>query len=741
MMKKLLALLICAVMLFSCHSVAFAAEGSAQLYKIYDSDMLFEQEKDAVFAGEAPAGSIISVLLLDSDNNIIRDGITIADENGKFTVSFVAPKGSFTEYNVVLYCNNVAFAKLERVVFGELWLASGQSNMMYPLSQSLTGSKDFENGVKQSKWIRAMVSEAYAADGKVSVTPHEDIPDANWITGEDMLIYGVSAVGFFFAEELLHELDMPIGLLNISLGGTSIGTWLSREAIDSDEAVKNDFADKYISAESWVENNVNYSTDITVNYNLRMEAVKHFRPSGIVWYQGETDIMLGWSPERYARAFDLFQRSYTELFKYEDGLMPIIFTQLAPYFYSENGGWKLPEWNFALSGLQKASPESRAMVTINDLPATYIPAAGPIHPEHKEEIGDRMAASAIDMLYSPDSTFTAASLETAEIRGGSIYATLTNIAEGIKSDGTPDGFAICGSNGVYVKAEAEIVSENTVRIWADSVASPVSASYGYSVSNGNANLYSVKNGKKFMPVSLFVTDPTYSEQFWVEKPWAECESDTVWHYNNEQNTGNYASWIANNADITFNSANAFSGNGGMNIKSDGGSFTVSPMRIYADDFNPSNFWDVETRLNNYGTVSFYVRNNGTADISFDGLKLYENKALWYSPADCSTNQPESVIPADGEWHLITLNLDRLCLWGNECGILYANDKLTDVNDIVFCFSGENADISLDHIRFTPETNEEVNRFDVNIANADNIFEYISAFFVTLIGAIANLFNA
>ena len=159
------------------------------------------------------------------------------------------------------------------------------------------------------------------------------------------------------------------------------------------------------------------------------------------------------------------------------------------------------------------------------------------------------------------------------------------------------------------------------------------------------------------------------------------------------------------------------------------------------NFNPSNFWDVETRFNNYGTVSFYVRNNGTADISFDGLKLYENKALWYSPADCSTNQPESVIPADGEWHLITLNLDRLCLWGNECGILYENDKLTDVNDIVFCFSGENADISLDHIRFTPETNEEVNRFDVNIANADNVFEYISAFFVTLIGAIANLFNA
>lgn len=738
MKKKIIALLLSICVLFSCTATAFAAESEAKLLKIYDNDMLFEQEKDAVFAGYAPAGSVVSVLLLDGNDNIIRSGISSADTNGKFTVSFVAPEGSFTEYTVVLYCDNVAFAVLDRVVFGELWLASGQSNMQYPLSQALSSIDDWKNSVKQSKWIRALVSDTYAADGKVSVTPREDIPDANWITGEDPGIYGMSAVGFFFAEELLEELNMPIGILNISLGGTSIATWLSREAIDGDEQVRNDFTSDYIPVEKWVDTNVNYSSDMTVNYNLRMEAVKHFRPSGIVWYQGETDIMLSWSPERYARAFDLYQRSYTELFEYEDGLMPIVFTQLAPYYYSANGSWELPEWNRALADLQKARPESRAMVSINDLPGTYIPEAGPIHPGHKEEIGDRMADCAVNMLYGGNATYTAASLESAEIRDGSIYATLTNVAEGIKADGTPDGFAICGNDGVYIKAEAEIVSANTVRIWSDSVENPVSASYGYCVSNGNANLYSVKDGEKFMPVSLFVTDPTYNEQYWIEKPWADCESDTVWHYNNEQDTGNYTSWISVNADITFNFANAYSGGNGMNIKANGNTFYVSPSRIYK---NSTTFRDVETCFKNYGTVSFYVRNNGTADISFDGLKLYENQALWFSPADTATNQPESVIPADGEWHLITLNLDKLCLWGNECGILYANDKLGDINDIVFCFSGENADVSLDHIRFTPVTDEEVNRFDVNMANADNIFEYISAFFVTVIGAVAKLFNA
>ena len=740
MKKKFIALFLGICILLTCTVPVLASQAQAELLKIYGDDMLFEQEKDAVFAGKAPAGSTVSAELFAADGSLAASAETVTDEKGEFTVSFAAPKGSFEEYTVILKCNGTEFDTLNRVVFGELWLASGQSNMQYPLSQALSAIEDFENGAKQSKWIRAMVSDTYSAHGKVSVTPHGDIPDAVWITGENPAIYGVSAVGFFFAEELLEELDMPIGILNISLGGTSIATWLSREAIDGDEQVRKDFTDDYISVEGWVDSDINYSADMTVNYNLRIEAVRHFRPSGVVWYQGETDIMLNWSPERYARAFDLYQRSYTELFEYEDGLMPVIYTQLAPYYYSTDGGWALPEWNFALADWQKAQPDSRAMVTINDLPGTYIPAAGPIHPGHKEEIGDRMAECAINMLYGGSAIHTAASLDFAEIRNGSIYATLTNVADGIESDGTPDGFAICGENGVYVKAEAELVSENTVRIWSDSIENPVSATYGYCVSNGNANLYSVKDGEKYMPVSLFVTDPTYGTQYWIEKPWTECESAEIWRYNNEQQTGYFPGWTVGNAEISFNSADAYSGSNGMNIKADSGSFTVAPLRNYTDRFEPDTFWDVENCFENYGTISFYVRNNGTSDITFDGLKIYKNKALWYSPADCSTNQPESVIPADGEWHLVTLNLDKLCLWGNECGILFSNDNLDSVGDFVFCFSGENADISFDHIRFTPETDEEINRFEINIANADSILEYISAFFVTVIGAVAKLFN-
>lgn len=153
MKKKVIALLLSICILFSCTATAFAAETGAELYKIYDDDMLFEQEKDAVFAGKAPAGSTVSAELFGADGNSMTFGEAVTDSDGIFTVSFVAPKGGFEEYTVVLKCNSVEFDSLERVVFGELWLAGGQSNMMYPLGQALSAREDFENGVKQSKWI------------------------------------------------------------------------------------------------------------------------------------------------------------------------------------------------------------------------------------------------------------------------------------------------------------------------------------------------------------------------------------------------------------------------------------------------------------------------------------------------------------------------------------------------------------------------------------------------------------
>lgn len=746
MIKKLIAVMLALTGMLAVSPCAFAQESQPKLYTFYGDGMLFKQNEDAVISGTGKGGSVITSELHNAENAIVANGETKVKDDGTFAVAFTAPSGGYDEYKIVLKADGKEFSTLNNVVFGELWLASGQSNMQYPLAQAKNGRDMYANAEKLNKWLRVLlVPDIPAYKGSkalVPADPQKDIPGAAWVTGENPAVYSMSAVAYYFAEEMLKELDMPVGILNIPLGGTPIATWISREAIDGDAQVKNDLASsgEYIEKSAWNEAEADVYRDMTANYNLKVEALRHFRLSGMVWYQGESDIMLGSNGERYARAFDLMQRSYTELFEHKNGLLPIVYTQLAAFYYSDNG-LNLADMNIAFADIQKQRPESRAVVSISDVPITYLPEAGVIHPESKEDVGDRMAFAAKGLVYGKYDDYTAATVKSAEIKDGSVYVTLDNVGSGIAANGsTLYGFAVCGKEGVYVQANAEIISSDTVRVWSESVPNPVSASYAYCVNNQRANLYSTHGGELIMPVSPFVTDKSVGTHYFIDKIWADCNDAKIWHTENDEFSMLYDSWSAEKAAVSVNAENAFSGSGGLSVKAESKSFSVSPVLTCEKNGKTQQFFDSDADYSGYGRVSFYIRNNGNADVTFEGMKLYKNSLVWYSPAVAGTNEPQTVIPADGEWHCITLDLNSLYLFGNECGATYSNDKLDEVKNIKLCFSSDGeADVSLDQIRFAPSTENVGTRFDVSLKNADNFVEILSAMAVTVIGLFAKLF--
>ncbi len=742
--KKVISVLLTALFIFCSVTVAFAEDSTTRLYTVYGDGMLFAQNKDAIFAGEGAApGSTIKVQLLNENYWPIMSSSTRADDDGTFEISFVAPPGSYREYTVVLTENGNEFAKIENVVFGELWLASGQSNMMFPLGQSIKGLEMMNSGEKLSKWLRVLYEPAYPTyngTNAIPVDPQNDIIGVKWIDGENPEIYGMSAVAYFFAEKLMKELDMPVGIINSSLGGSSIRSWLSREAIDADSLLKEELKEAgiYIEKSDWDENNADIYVDMTANYNLRTHAHRNFRPSGLIWYQGETDLFNAKGCDLYTRSFDALQQMYTDMFEYEDGFFPIVYTQIAPYIYGEH---KMSEWNLNYTEIQSALPESRAMVTIYDLPLTYQPAVGVIHPSAKQPVGERMAKAALGMVYGKSETYTAASVESSEIKDGSIYVTLKNYGDSIKSDDKLiNGFAVCGKDGVYVQAQAEIISENTVRVWNDNITNPVSASYAYCTLNTYSSLYSTVNGEKYLPVSPFVTKQINNAVYWTDRTWADCELQKAWHLLPDPHSAEFDTWKADGAEILLSQNSAYSGEKGLNILSKDKEFTVKPIQLYKIDGKTKPFSDTDTDWSNYGKISFYARNNGSNDITLDALKIYIDAYSWYSPAVEGAKDSSYVIPADGEWHKITLDLDTLYLSGNECGFTYANEKLDYVFKFQFDFSGENADISIDEFNFEPSAEKLGTRFEANVSDADGLFEFISALFTMFIGFFANLFK-
>ncbi len=738
-MKKIFALILCLTLTLCCLPTAFAADSTAKLYAFYDDNMLFAQNKEAVFAGTATAGAEITAELFDKDENLCANGKGIAAGDGTFTVSFTSPEGSYNEYTVVLKENSAVFATLTGVVFGELWLAGGQSNMMYPLSQAKHAKQQFENGEKLNKWVRALHVPAYPDNtnytGFSYALPQNDIVGAQWFTGEDNSMYSLSAVGYTFAEKLQKELDIPVGFLNVALGGTMLATWISREAIDGDSAAKNALTEngRYIPLEKWATDANDFYSDMTANYNHKIAPLTHLRPTGMIWYQGESDLMNGTSTENYARYFDLMQRSYTELF-HADSLMPFIFTQIAPFPYTEDG-LKMLNWNDSYCKIQLEKPDSRAMMTIYDLSLSFLPEAGSIHPDTKLEIGQRMAFAAQNLVYGGNGSHTAATVKSTEIRDGAVFVTFENFGDSLAFNGNaPYGFAVCGDNGVFVEADAEIVSADTVKIYSNTVPAPCAASYAYCMTNVRSNLYASENGALTLPVAPFVTDSSLLRHNWADKAWADCDSDKVWHI-----TGNdlfnrfHSTWSADGAGLSF-------ADGCMNIKSNENSFSVTPVTAY-DDGDVKTFLDTDRNYGDFSKMSFYVRNSGTEAVTIKNIRFYVDSVFWYSPVADGTMNIETAIPADGEWHLFTFDLSRLCLFGNE-GLPFApNSTLGAVAQIRFEFTAaDGADLSLDSVRFTPASEKARVRFEADFASCDTFGEKFAALFTMAIGAVAGVFK-
>ena len=168
MKKCFFSLLISLILLVGICTPAYASGTNAVLYDMYSDNMLFQQNAPSKISGTATNGSKIEIEIYNSKNEKLITASAQA-KNNCFSVEFLAPKGSFENYSIVVKENGKEFRTLKNVVFGELWIASGQSNMHYPLGQEKTIRTMEDIGTfKASPYIRSMIMPTYDAtiDGK-----------------------------------------------------------------------------------------------------------------------------------------------------------------------------------------------------------------------------------------------------------------------------------------------------------------------------------------------------------------------------------------------------------------------------------------------------------------------------------------------------------------------------------------------------------------------------------------------
>ncbi len=440
-----------------------AAEAKLVLGGLFCDGVVLQQNTQAAVWGTAAPGAQVSVTP-SWNGKAYRAN---ADSDGRWTVSIDTPAASYRQYSLAVKGDGSSL-KVNDVLVGEVWMASGQSNMEMPMrgffNCPVENAIDFISAPPATDRIRM-----FTVPKEQSYEPVEDVR-GEWAGACSATVPEMSATAYFFARELNEVLDVPVGIISCAYGGARVESWLPEEILRSypDEDLSREAVE---AMQSWVRP--------YLMYNAMFTPVKGFTVKGFIWYQGCSNVGRHEQfPERMATLINHWREQWGDT---EAGL-PFYMVEIAPYRYKPAG----PVSHAAL--LRQAQHEVAAnvpncgIVVTNDLVESY--EMDNIHPAKKQEVGQRLAYLALNRDYghhriacdSPVATGCIALKDSNELG-----VVLSNCDNGLNRWMEIEGLEVAGSEGVFYPVTYAYFEweERVLRIRSEFVHDPCEVRYGW----------------------------------------------------------------------------------------------------------------------------------------------------------------------------------------------------------------------------------------------------------------------
>lgn len=460
-----------------------------KLHQLFTDNMVLQQKVENNVWGTAAAGAKVTVTLTKGDKS---DAVTAtADDKGKFVAKLpAAAAGLGYTLTVVAGEDKVA---LVNVAVGEVWVCSGQSNMEWRFNLLRGGLDMADKAAKDgqgndNKNIRLFtVPKTTAAEPQDAIAqgaPHE----TKWLESNKENMFTFSAVAAYFGKHLQPTLNVPVGLIHTSWGGTPAEAWASREALAASDELKyyNDRQDQAVKAAGGKKLGPNTPSSL---YNGMIHPLLPYSVKGAIWYQGESNA--GRAAE-YRTLFPAMIEDWRKQFKND---LPFFLVQLAPYYDGDADGVNYAELRDAqLYSTTKLKNVGMAVITdVGDL--------FDIHPQHKEPVGQRLAISARAIAYGQKIESSGPTYSAIKIDGDKAVLSFDHLGGGLAVRGRVlNGFTICGEDKYFYPAKA-VVKGDTIVVTCEKVSKPVAVRFGWS-NFPVCNLFNKAN----LPASPFRTD-------------------------------------------------------------------------------------------------------------------------------------------------------------------------------------------------------------------------------------------
>jgi sialate O-acetylesterase len=488
-------------------ALSLSAQAAVRLPAIFSDHMVLQQEASVPVWGWADAGEEVTVSVAGASQK------TMADAAGKWTVKLSGLKAGGPHTFTVAGTNTLT---VQDVLVGEVWLGSGQSNM----AMTVNRAKDYEQEQKTANLPQVRMFTEKSGASKVA----KEGGAGSWVVCSPESVGGFSATLFFTGREIHQALGVPVGLVNSSVGGTPIESWIAPEAQRAtpelkpmfDAAAKVDAAFDAVAAKAKFEKDVARWTEVAKKaraegkpvprkprdpvalrerkgnvgglFNGKIAPLIPYAIRGALWYQGEANSGPDKAPY-YSTQLSLLVKDWRARWGCD---FPMAWVQL-PNFSAAGRDWPLTREQMLKT---LALPKTGMAITID------IGDEKDIHPKNKQEVGRRLSLWALGEVYGKQVPATSGPLPAGhDVRGSEVVLSFKHTDGGLQAKGGElAGFTIAGADKVWKPAQARIDGA-VVIVSSAEVKQPVAVRYAWQ-DWPTCNFY---NGAG-LPASPFRTD-------------------------------------------------------------------------------------------------------------------------------------------------------------------------------------------------------------------------------------------
>lgn len=427
-----------------------------KLPAIVSSNMVLQRNTTVVLWGWADAGEKISIEATWLGETLN----TQADKQGKWSVEVKTTNSK--EPQTISIKSKSSDITLSNVLLGEVWLCSGQSNMQQPL-KGYTGQPTFGGNMAVVKSNNFNL-RVFSVNRLGSKTPLDDVKDYEaWQQASPETVAGFSAIAYYFGQQLQEVLDVPVGMIHTSWGGSNVETWISKEMMTNFDSVNIEDVD--------ITKGTNHIP--TALFNAMINPLIPYTIKGTLWYQGESNRL---KPKKYKELFPAMVKDWR--LRWGIGDFPFYYVQIAPYIYGGNDFFETVE-NSAF--IREAQLQCLDLIPNSGIAITMdIGDESSIHPPKKKEVADRLLFNALNQTYGYSNIdFSSPMYDSIENKDGGIIVKFKNDEDGLFAYGELSGFEIAGPDKVFYPAKAIIKNRNVVFVKSDAVQNPVEVRYAW----------------------------------------------------------------------------------------------------------------------------------------------------------------------------------------------------------------------------------------------------------------------